>query len=459
MKNTMTADETVKLQREYFYTGQTRDLEYRKEALKRLLTTIKQMEAEILTALHEDLNKSEFEGYMTELGMVYEEIRFALKHVKQWGKRKKVKSPMSQFPSRSYIYSEPYGVVLIMSPWNYPFQLCIAPLVGAIAAGNCAIIKPSEYAPATEKILSKLIRETFPKEYIAVVEGGVEVSSALLKEPFDFIFYTGGEMVGKIVMESAAKHLTPVALELGGKSPTIVEESANIQLAAKRIAFGKFLNAGQTCVAPDYVLIHSSIKEEFLKALVGWIETFYTKKPLENEAYPKIITKRHFDRILSYLDGGTVYYGGEWKEETRSISPTILTDVKIDSAVMKEEIFGPILPVLTYETISEVVDYIVSRPKPLACYVFTTNKEVEQRIMKHVSFGGGCVNDTIIHLATPYMGFGGVGSSGMGSYHGKQSFDTFSHKKSILKKSNLFDIPLRYQPYTKVKLKWLRRFM
>lgn len=455
----MTAGEMVNLQRDFFHTGQTREIEYRKKALKQLLTNIKRMEAEILTALQEDLNKSEFEGYMTELGMVYEEIRFALKHVKRWGKREKVKSPMSQFPSRSYIYSEPYGVVLIISPWNYPFQLSVAPLIGAIAAGNCAIIKPSEYAPATEKILSKLIGETFPKEYITVMEGGVEVSSALLKEPFDFIFYTGGETVGKIVMESAAKHLTPVALELGGKSPTIVEESANIQLAAKRIAFGKFLNAGQTCVAPDYVLVHSSKKEDFLHALVHWIEIFYTKKPLENESYPKVITKRHFDRLLSYLDDGTVYYGGEWKEETTSIAPTILTHVKKDSAIMKEEIFGPILPVLTFETIPEVVDYIVKRPKPLACYLFTTNKEVEEQIMNQVSFGGGCVNDTVIHLATPYMGFGGVGSSGMGSYHGKQSFDTFSHKKSILKKSNLFDLPLRYQPYTKVKLKWLRRFM
>lgn len=452
-------EDLVKRQRTFFQTGKTKKVAYRKEALTRLLQQMKVFEPKIMEALKQDLNKSEFESYMSEIGMVYDEIRFAIKNVGKWSKRTKVKSTTGQFPAKSYIMSEPYGVVLIMAPWNYPFQLSIAPLIGAIAAGNCAVVKPSEYSAATSKVLKELMRETFAEDYVCVVEGDVVVSKQVLEQHYDYIFYTGGEMVGKLVMESAAKHLTPVSLELGGKSPTIVEKSANIRLAAKRIAFGKFLNAGQTCVAPDYVFVEREVEKEFLSALSHWIMVFFGEDVIHNEAYPKLIHAGHFSRVASYIKQGTVAFGGRVEESLQKIEPTILTNVNEESPVMKEEIFGPVLPVLTFDKMEEVIAYITAREKPLACYLFTTDKQVEQMVLSKVSFGGGCINDTILHLATPYMGFGGVGTSGMGSYHGKQSFDTFSHKKSILKKANYLDIPLRYQPYTDKKYRMLKKIM
>ena len=449
----------VSHQREFFRSGKTLPVEFRIRALKKLQSEIKAREAEIMEALKKDLNKSKFESYMTEIGMVLDEIRHCIAHVKQWSKPKSVRTPLAQFPSKSFTISEPYGVVLVMAPWNYPFQLCIEPLIGALAAGNCAVLKPSAYASETSAAINRLITACFPKEYVAVIEGGRKENQGLLATEFDYIFFTGGVEVGKLVMEAAAKFLTPVSLELGGKSPCIIEKSADISLAAKRVAFGKYLNAGQTCVAPDYVLVQKEVEEEFLEKLVFWIHKFFGEDPLKNENLPKIINEHHFHRLLSLLEGETIVTGGTSEEQTRKIAPTVLKQVSKEANIMKEEIFGPILPVLTYDSISEVVAYVTAHPKPLACYLFTTNKQVEQMILKQISFGGGCINDTIIHLATPHMGFGGVGASGMGSYHGVESFQTFSHKKSIVKKANWLDLPMRYHPYTEKNLKMVRKFL
>ena len=338
-------------------------------------------------------------------------------------------------------------------------MLCIEPLVGAIAAGNCCILKPSDYSSATSAVISKIIKDTFQPEYITVIEGGREENSTLLDQRFDYIFFTGGVSVGKIVMEKAAKNLTPVTLELGGKSPCIVEKTANLDLAAKRLVFGKYLNSGQTCVAPDYLLVQTTVKKEFLQYVAKWIVQMYGEKPLDNPDFPKMINKKHYDRVMKLIDGHVVFVGGIGRADTLQIAPTVLDNITGDSPVMQEEIFGPVLPVLTYETIEEAERLILQREKPLAFYLFTTDKQVEKRILQNISFGGGCINDTIIHLATSEMGFGGVGGSGMGSYHGKLSFETFSHKKSIVKKYNWIDIPIRYQPYNDIKNKFLRMFL
>ncbi len=357
-------------------------------------------------------------------------------------KTKKVKTPLTHFGAASYIYPEPYGTALIISPWNYPVQLAIGPLIGAISAGNCAIVKPSELTPATSELLEKIIRDLFPEEYIAVVQGGVETSQALLKEKVDYIFFTGSASVGKVVMEAAAKNLTPITLELGGKSPCIVHEDAKIKVAAKRIAWGKFTNAGQTCIAPDYLYLHRRIKDVFLEEFKLAIEDLYEKYPLVNPHFTRIIHKKHFDRLHSYLNNGEILIGGKAKEEALTIEPTVLTNVSWDEPIMKEEIFGPILPVFEYDDVEEVMAKI--QPDPLALYLFTESKNVQETILNNVSFGGSCVNDTIYHVATPPLPFGGVGASGTGSYHGKSSFNTFSHKKSILKQTTRFDIPFRY---------------
>ncbi|ABX43398.1 aldehyde dehydrogenase [Lachnoclostridium phytofermentans] len=446
-------------QREFFRTGKTKQVDFRIQALKKLQSEIKNREAEIMEALKKDLNKSSFESYMTEIGMVLDEIRHCIAHVKKWSKPKSVKTPLAQFPSKSFTISEPYGVVLIMSPWNYPFQLCIEPLIGAITAGNCAVLKPSAYAAETSKVINTLIRACFPKEYVTVIEGGRKENQGLLATRFDYIFFTGGVEVGKIVMEAAAQFLTPVSLELGGKSPCIIEKSADINLAAKRVAFGKYLNAGQTCVAPDYVFVQKEVEEEFFKKLGLWVHKFFGEEPLKNENLPKIINEHHYHRLLSLLEGEDIVIGGKGQDNIRKIEPTVLKSVSTDSNIMQEEIFGPILPVLSYKTIEEVIEYVTAHEKPLACYLFTTNVQIEKKVLKHVSFGGGCVNDTIIHLATPYMGFGGVGASGMGSYHGFESFRTFSHTKSIVKKANWLDLPMRYHPYTEKNLKMIRKFL
>ncbi|APQ73471.1 aldehyde dehydrogenase [Clostridium botulinum] len=434
-------------QKSFFDKGYTKDINFRIEALKKLKHNIKINENNIFKALKIDLNKSEFETFITEIGIVYDEINGAIKNIKKWSKPKKVKTPITNFLASSYIYNEPYGVALIMSPWNYPFQLIMAPLVGAISAGNCVLLKPSELAIKTEKIIVKIIKDTFSDEYIGVITGGIEESTALLKEKFDYIFYTGGINVGKIVMRAAAEHLTPITLELGGKSPCIVDKDANIDLAARRIAWGKFLNAGQTCVAPDYLVVHRNIKEKLISSIENYIVEFFGENTFESEDYPRIINERHFKRLEGYLKEGKIVSGGNTDINNLYIEPTIIEGINFENRIMEEEIFGPIFPVIEFENIDKVIDIVKNNPKPLALYYFSENKEKQEFIIKNISFGGGCINDTIMHLSTSTLPFGGVGNSGIGGYHGRASFDTFSHKKSILKKSNLIDVKIRYAPF------------
>ena len=455
----MEIDKLVQRQRDFYRTGRTKDTAFRIASLQKLADTIEKYEAEIGEALKADLHKSVFEGFMTEVGLTLSEIRFLIKHTAVWNRPKKVRTPLAQFHAKSYIVQEPYGVALVMSPWNYPFMLSLEPAAGAIAAGNCCIIKPSAYAPATSAILKKIIEEAFPAEYVAVVEGGRQENTQLLEQEFDYIFFTGSVSVGRLVMEKAATHLTPATLELGGKSPCIVERDAKLSLAAKRLVFGKFLNSGQTCVAPDYCFVYEAVKDEFIGYLEKWIDKMIGKQPFSNPDYPKMINEKHYDRVLGLIKGENVVTGGCGKRETLQIAPTVLKDVAPDAPVMQEEIFGPVLPVLTYRDISEVERFVADRPKPLALYLFTGSRETADRITENLSFGGGCINDTIIHLATSQMGFGGVGASGMGSYHGKKSFETFSHAKSIVNKSTWMDLPIRYMPYTKGKEKLLRKFL
>ncbi|MFS0841003.1 aldehyde dehydrogenase [Paenibacillus sp. 1P03SA] len=424
----------VARQRTFFLTGQTKEMEFRIQGLNKLQDAIGKHEKDLLAALRKDLNKSEAEAYSSEIRIVLEEIRFTLENLSSWMSPKQVDTPSFLGDATSVIYPEPYGVALIISPWNYPFQLAVAPLVGAMAAGNCAVLKPSEFTPETSRMLAKLVRENFPEEYVTVVEGEVEASTALLKEKFDTIFFTGSTPVGKVVMEAAAKHLTPVTLELGGKSPCIVHGDADLESAAKRIARGKFLNAGQTCVAPDYLLIQREVKDAFLGELKTAIHALYGEDITRNPDFPRIVTEKHFNRLSAFLSDGELVFGGRTDVSRLFIEPTILDSVTWEDPVMRDEIFGPILPVLVYDDLSEALDKITRRPKPLALYVFSENTEVQDRILGSVSFGGGCVNETLAHLTSPFLPFGGVGESGMGSYHGQGSFDTFSHKKSILKR-------------------------
>jgi aldehyde dehydrogenase (NAD+) len=447
---------TLGLQRQYFNEGKTKNISHRLEFLKRLEQSILKHEKDIMEALRKDLNKAPFEAYATEIGMVLEEIRFVTKHLRGWARPRQVRTPITNFPSVSRIYSEPFGTVLIMSPWNYPFQLAISPLAGAIAAGNCAIVKPSNYSPNTSAVIELILSEVFPKEYVSVIQGGREANKTLLEQKFDYIFFTGSVTVGKLVMRAASEHLTPVTLELGGKSPCIVDETANLELAAKRIIWGKFLNSGQTCVAPDYLLVHHSVKEALLKKMKKYIHQFYGDDACMNDNFPKIINEKHFDRLLDLMNNENIVIGGTSSRERNQISPTILNNINWNSPVMAEEIFGPILPVLEFKNLGEVITMVNNHPKPLALYYFTSKKENERRIINGISYGGGCINDTIMHLATSHMPFGGVGDSGMGRYHGKDSFDTFSHKKSVLKKANWLDVPLRYPPY-KDHLKTLKK--
>ncbi|MFD1773763.1 aldehyde dehydrogenase [Paenibacillus rhizophilus] len=448
----------IEKQQSYFTSGATKELSYRIDALHRLKAGIKGHERQLLNALKSDLNKSEFEAYSTEIGIVLEEIGFTLKHLRAWAKPRKVKTPITHFGTKGFIYSEPYGVSLILAPWNYPFQLAVAPLVGAIAAGNCAVLKPSELTPRTSETISEIIRASFQEEYVSVIQGGIETSEALLKEKFDYIFFTGSVPVGKIVMEAAARHLTPVTLELGGKSPCIVHEDANLKLAAKRIAWGKFMNAGQTCVAPDYIYVHQSVKDRFLSELRDAVKELYGERPLLNPGYTRVVSRRHFDRLEAFLGNGTTLFGGGTDKENLTIEPTVLEDIGWEHPVMKEEIFGPILPVLRYQHLSEAAYGIRNQPGPLALYLFTESKSVQEEVLKSVSFGGGCINDTVYHIVSPYLPFGGVGNSGMGAYHGQAGFDTFSHRKSVLKQTTRFDLPFRY-PNRKNGLKQIKRFL
>ncbi|MCC3358635.1 aldehyde dehydrogenase [Bacillus sp. REN16] len=449
----------IKKQREFYFSGKTKEVAFRVEALKTLRNLIRTHEKEIMAALHTDLNKSEFESYTTEIGFVLEELRYTLKHIENWAKPRKVKTGLTGFGSKNYIYPEPYGVVLIISPWNYPFQLAFAPLIGAIAAGNCAILKPSELTPKTSELLTKLVRENFQEEYIAIVEGGAETSTALLNEKTDYIFFTGSIAVGKVIMEAAAKHLTPVTLELGGKSPCIVHKDANLHYAAKRIAWGKYINAGQTCVAPDYVYVHDEVKDAFLKLLTEAIDELYGNALNEKSQFTKIVSERHFQRLKTFIyNSGTIYYGGESEAEKQLIAPTVLSNITWEDPIMEDEIFGPILPVMRYEDILQVINEINMKPKPLALYIFSEVERVQNKVLESISFGGGCVNDTVYHFTSPHLPFGGVGESGIGAYHGKGSFDVFSHEKGIMKQTTRFDLPLRY-PTTKYGLKLIKMIM
>lgn len=440
-------DFVLEKQREFFKTGKTFSPEFRIGMLKKLYSAIEKNEAEISKALEKDLGKSEFESYMCEIGLSKSEISYMIKNVKKFSKRKGVKTPLSLYFGKSYTVPVPYGNVLIMSPWNYPFLLTIEPLVDAISAGNTAIVKPSAYSPETSAIIKKIVEEIFPEEFVAVVTGGRKENSELLEKKFDFIFFTGSSGVGKTVLHSAAEHLTPVVLELGGKSPCVIDSSAKIKLAARRVVFGKYLNCGQTCVAPDYILCHKSVKDEFIAEVKKQVKEQLGENPLGNPQYGKIVNKKHFDRLLGLIDPGKTVLGGGYDEEKLKIEPTVMDNVSWEDAVMQEEIFGPVMPILTFDDFDEVLSVLKEKQKPLACYIFSENRAHIDEITKKTVYGGGCVNEVVTHLATSEMAFGGVGESGMGAYHGKTGFETFSHRKSVLQKSSLIDLPVQYRPY------------
>jgi len=456
----MEIKELMYKQKKYFEKIKQFDIKFRKENLIKLKKIIKDNEQDITNALKKDLNKSEFESYLSEIAMVYEEINIHLKNIEKWSKRRRVKSSFMFFPSKNYIEKEPYGTVLIIGPFNYPFQLSILPLIGAIAAGNTAIIKPSENTVNTSRLIEKIINENFDEEYIKVVGAneGKECVEELLEQDFNYIFFTGSIKVGKIIMEKASKRLIPVTLELGGKSPCIIDKDANLDKAAKRIAWGKLLNAGQTCVAPDYLFIQNEVKEEFLKLIVKEFKLQYGEQAKESTDYPRIISKREINRLSGYLKDGNLYYGGNYDEETLYFEPTILTDIKEDASVLKEEIFGPIFPIMTFDNLSEVIEYVNRRDNPLALYYFSEDKNNIEKVIKETSSGGVTINDTILHVATANIPFGGVGTSGMGSYHGKKSFDTFTHEKSIVKRGTYIEFSFRFAPF-KNKINLLRKVM
>ena len=447
----------LEMQRKYYRSGATLSVDLRVKQLKRFYETIRKYEQEVSEALSADLGKSDYEGFMCEVGLTLSEISYMIRHTKRFARRKTVYTPLAQFASHSYRQPVPYGNTLIMSPWNYPFLLTVEPLADAIAAGNTAVVKPSAYSPATSAVIEKIVSECFEPEYVAVVTGGREENSALLEEKFDFIFFTGSQAVGKEVLRHAAEHLTPAVLELGGKSPCIVDASANIKLAAKRIVFGKYLNCGQTCVAPDYILCEKSVKDAFIAEVCRQIKIQYGEKPLENAEYGKIINEKHFNRLCGLIDPAKVVVGGESDPSTCRIAPTVMDNVTYEDAVMGEEIFGPVMPVLTFESFDAVVDELKQKVKPLALYLFSSNKTHIDRVTRELSYGGGCINDVVIHLATSEMGFGGVGESGMGSYHGRDGFYAFSHYKSVVDKKTWIDLPMRYQPYSSGLYKKLLR--
>lgn len=449
-----------KNQKEFFESGKTINVDYRIKSLKKLNDIIKKNENKILSELKKDLGKSNFEGYVTEVGILYDDINFHIKNVKKWSSEEKRKSPIVYYPSKSYIYKEPYGVTLIIGPFNYPFQLVIAPLIGAISAGNTAIIKPSENSRNIALLLEKLINENFPEGYLRVVNplGGKETVSLLLDKPFDYIFFTGSVRVGKLVMQKAAQHLTPVTLELGGKSPCIVDSDAKLKLAAKRIVWGKFLNAGQTCVAPDYLCVHKSVKDELLKLIINEIRVQFGENVRNSEDYPRIVNKSSLERLSGYLNDGKIYYGGNIDEDNLYMEPTLIIKPDLNSPLMSDEIFGPILPILVYEDLDNVIKFINHREKPLALYYFSESKKKIKYVLTSTTSGGVTINDTIIHVANPNLPFGGVGNSGVGKYHGKESFETFTHNKSVMKRGTFIEFNIRFAPY-KNKLNLVKRIM
>lgn len=452
-------EEILGKQRNFFRSGATLPVSFRIAMLKKLYAAVKAYEPEIGAALKSDLGKSAFEGFMCETGLVLSEISYMIRNVRRFSADHIVPTPITNFASVSYKKPSPYGNVLIMSPWNYPFLLTIDPLVDAIAAGNTAVVKPSAYSPATSAVIEKMLTECFDEEYVAVITGGRRENARLLEMKFDFVFFTGSQNVGREVLRHTAETLTPAVLELGGKSPCIVDSTAKIKLAAKRIVWGKFLNCGQTCVAPDYILCHSSVKDRLVREIIVQINRQFGELPFSNPNYGKIINEKHFDRLCGLIDRDKTVIGGAADRETLRIAPTVMDNVTWDDAVMQEEIFGPVLPVLTYEKLDDVLDLLADKPKPLAFYVFSENKVHIRTLTERCSFGGGCVNDVVVHLATSEMGFGGVGESGMGSYHGKDGFDVFSHSKSIMDKKTWMDLPMRYQPFKPLNEKLLHMFL
>ena len=446
-------------QNHFFSSGKTIPAEFRLKQLESLKEAMIRHEADLAAALKEDLGKSRMESYMCEIGLTLSELTWMQKHLRSLMRSKRVSTPTAQFAAKSFRSPSPYGTVLIMSPWNYPVLLTLDPLIDAIAAGNTAVVKPSAYAPCTFDVMKTMIEECFPAHYVAVVDGGRAENQTLLQQRFDMIFFTGGKTVGREVLRHAAEYLTPVTLELGGKSPCIVDSTAKIRLAAKRIVFGKYLNCGQTCVAPDYILCDKRIRDELITAILAEIEKQFGKEPLKNPNYGKIINEKHFERILGLINGEKLVYGGQSEPESLRIAPTVLNNITWDDAVMGEEIFGPLLPILTFDTLDEALDTVESHPHPLALYFFSEDKAAQKKVLDTCRFGGGCINDTIIHLATSDMPFGGVGESGMGSYHGRVGFETFSHYRSIVDKKTWMDLPIRYQKYTGLKEKMMRMFL
>ena len=456
MENFKIIDEIFKLQNDYFNTQETKNIDFRIKQLDTLKYAIEEYESKIIKAINMDFGKCEFETYETEIGIVLSEIKYVRNKIKKWALPKKVKTPLTNPGSKTYIYNQPYGVCLIMSPWNYPFYLSISPLIGAIIGGNCAIIKPSELSLNTSKVIKEMIEKYFDKKYIAVIEGEVEENKYLLSKDFDYIFFTGSPSVGKIVMKAASKNLTPCTLELGGKSPCIVDKHCNLDLSAKKIVWGKLLNGGQTCIAPDYIIAHKDIKNKLIEKIKKYIVNFYGYNPIKSKDYASVINERHFNRILNLINYDKVVYGGKSDKKILKIEPTILDNVNLDDDIMNDEIFGPIIPIIEFETIDDIVKIVNKNKNPLALYLFTKDKNFENDILNILSFGGGCVNDTIMHISNHNAPFGGIGNSGIGSYHGKKSFDTFTHEKTVLKAS-IIDIPFKYPPYTKKGLDLLKK--
>ena len=454
-----TIRQRISTQRDFFATGATLPLSFRLKQLEQLKLALKRHEQDLYTALKADLGKSRMESYMCEIGLTLSELTWMQKHLPKLMRCKTVPTPLAHFAAKSFQSPSPYGTVLIMSPWNYPFLLTIDPLVDAIAAGNTAVIKPSAYSPATTTLIQTLVQECFKPELVSVVTGGRDENTNLLNQHFDYIFFTGSQHVGREVMAKASQFLTPVTLELGGKSPCIVDRKCNLKLAARRIVFGKFLNCGQTCVAPDYIYCDRKIKDRLMKHLIKQIRRQYSETPLQNPDYGKIINEKHFDRLCDLISSGKVAYGGKSDPDTLRIEPTILDSVSFEDPVMQQEIFGPVLPIITYDSMDEVIPKINSMAHPLALYIFTSRRKTARKFMEECSFGGGCINDTLIHLATSEMGFGGFGESGMGAYHGEEGFRTFSHYKSIVDKKTWIDLSMRYQPYKPRNEKLLHRFL
>ena len=448
----------VSAQKQFFASQQTKDISFRKNALRKLQNELFKREADIVQALYNDFKKSEYEAIMTETSIVYSEMKMAIKNIEKWNKPKKVLPSMLNFPSSAKIYSEPYGTVLIIAPWNYPFQLAISPLIGAIAAGNTVVLKPSELTPHTSTILREILEAVFDERHVAVVEGGVPVAQELLTLRWDYIFFTGSVNVGRIVAKAAAEFITPVTLELGGKSPCIVDDSASIKLAAKRIVWGKFINGGQTCIAPDYILIHKTQKDAFVDAMKAEITLAYGDDPEQSSDFPRIVNTRNFERLSIMLENENILIGGKTNKDDCYIAPTLIDEPSLDSEVMKGEIFGPILPIISYETEEDIAAIIGKYDKPLAFYIFSNKNAFAKKLIHQYSFGGGTINDTTVHFANHRLPFGGVGESGIGGYHGKQTFDTFSHKKGIVSRGTWLDVPTRYAPY-KGKLKQLKNLM